>query len=377
MPQLLIEICAFAAGRQADMLLGTRLDSLDLATEGKSLRIKAWQSRVRDSGSSMHLQNKRASESSEPSPDSTATAMSVLPKTRPIASQGSPAADSLSPHDRYLLDQLLGSPQRPRAAEAGRTLPAMQQPPGRHSVAYDETTSGFDGRQPSLSSMSTTSSRLQSFRSGRAAARPGSASVMPPAAGFVQAGMAGSPAWQQRLATPQGFQHPSIGAAISAGPPIRWVEISSSATAGAESSADMLGRARAMDDVDISSPRSNISWQPLSDLGKNDDLFCTSLMSTEQDLGDLRNHLAQVLPQENLSRAGAGGGLEHVTEEHSDSLHEHLPSRSLTTTQESLLTDDGALEQQRLRQQMPPFSLTGTQQTFGDRLIITHGDAFR
>lgn len=53
------------------------------------------------------------------------------------------------------------------------------------------------------------------------------------------------------------------------------------------------------------SPKSNFSWQPLSDVGRNDedDLFPENLMLTEQsDLGLLRNRLAQVLPKENLTR---------------------------------------------------------------------------
>jgi hypothetical protein len=109
------------------------------------------------------------------------------------------------------------------------------------------------------------------------------------------------------------------------------------------------------DSLDISSPRSTSSWQPLSDLGKNDDLFNPSLLSTEQsDLGTLRSTLAQVLPKENLARTP---GLEHVTEEESLPRHSNCSptgtgqsgsQHPLIVTHGVNLHDDSGLESMEL-----------------------------
>lgn len=371
------------------MLLGTRLESLDLAAEGKSLRIKAWPSRVRDSGSSLHFQRKMPSESSEPSPDSSgAEATSVLPKTRPLISQA-PATPGISKEDRFLLDQLLHAQPHRQIPPQGRSsqnqvhalgdwrlvdkeVSAQGQQPG-HPAANDHASrvqphQDTENRQLSFSDMSEASSKSRNLTQGPRAGLSPRAEISPATSNWVTSEgdtQEQSPAFQHHMQTA------TWGAAVSVGAPIQWVEVTSGmeqAVLHALSTAGMPKQTRGMDDVDICSPRSNISWQPLSDLGKDDELFCTSLMSTEQeDLGTLRNRLAQVLPKENLSRPG---GLEHVTEERLESLHDIQLSRSQTAS-----LDSGVIWLQPMQ---PPRSFTATQGTFDDeRLIITHGDAFR
>lgn len=99
---------------QVDALLGTQLNSLNLATEGKSLRIKTWHSHPHDSGSSMRpIFDQRTSEDSQ---------QTQSPSRRRSRSTHVPARpSSITAEERVMLDNLADNDHETRrSSEDGK-----------------------------------------------------------------------------------------------------------------------------------------------------------------------------------------------------------------------------------------------------------------
>ncbi|KAK9915782.1 hypothetical protein WJX75_004084 [Coccomyxa subellipsoidea] len=90
-----------AGGKEVDKFLGTKLNSLDLATAGRSLRIRTWRSRAHDSGMSMRpAYDQRSSDDSQ-------RTQSIVPKCASSDSQPrGPDKSSITAEERALLERL-------------------------------------------------------------------------------------------------------------------------------------------------------------------------------------------------------------------------------------------------------------------------------
>ncbi len=346
-----------AGGKEVDSLLGTRLNSLDLATEGHALRIKTWRSHAHDSGMSMRpLYSQRSSGNSEqvhpasashprtkkPPPAETANGSITAEERALLERMTNKLHDKggnlqyrqpgkLSPKELRLVEEILDASMeaddleaemeaaagreahfpsscnggehhggdahteaayKPRGAASGEWARESQLETmdsfSEYSVSTVESASTCAALSPSAIKISLTprggrsleivraanaeqGSVLQgtSLRSQRSIHSTGENTVH--TAHWNEQGRSGSTNEQQPFS------------------PIRWTALSSVMEDGTVTVQQQRTGAF--------SPRSNFSWQPLSELGRGDDeeLFPENLMLTEQsDLGLLRNRLAQV-----------------------------------------------------------------------------------
>lgn len=346
-----------AGGKEVDSLLGTRLNSLDLATEGHALRIKTWRSHAHDSGMSMRpLYSQRSSGNSEhvhpasashprtkePPPAETANSSITAEERALLERMTNKLHDKgdnlqyrqpgkLSPKELRLVEEILDASMeaddleaemeaaagreahfpssyyggehhggdahteaayKPRGAASGEWARESQVETmdsfSEYSVSTVESASTCAALSPSAIKISLTprggrsleivraanaeqGSVLQgtSLRSQRSINSTGENTVH--TAHWNEQGRSGSTSEQQPFS------------------PIRWKALSSVMEDGTVTVQQQRTGAF--------SPRSNFSWQPLTELGRGDDeeLFPENLMLTEQsDLGLLRNRLAQV-----------------------------------------------------------------------------------
>lgn len=367
------------AGKEADALLGTDLNSLNLATAGRSLRIKTWRSHTHDSGMSMRpFFDQRSSADSQRTRGSLSDKSSLRPlygqrssqdsqDTRPASANNAdvgrvphgPDKSSITAEERLLLEQLAlprngeqhaSNPAKPELSPKERRMvneilsasieandltahmgleagTGMQYPTSyqHHAIDHSSRRSSFvSSSEYSVSTVGTVSTCTAPSPSAiKIDLTPSGGrtfSFVPPQAesekGSVLRGTAlrsGSsyhsidsrslhsmkPEWQEEPGFDgrRSMHLPAESGAGSEGtPPINWVPLSS---ADGEESKPPQHTGPPI------SPMSNFSWQPLSDVGRqdDDDLFPENLMLTEQsDLGLLRNQLAQVLPEENINR---------------------------------------------------------------------------
>ncbi|BDA44002.1 hypothetical protein COCOBI_05-1860 [Coccomyxa sp. Obi] len=368
-----------AAGKEVDDLLGTELNALDLATAGRSLRIKTWRSHTHDSGMSMRpffdqcssgesqntrgslseksslglLYGQRSSQDSQDTrpasadnsqmgraphgPDKT----SITAQERLLLEQlafkhggephkSNPGKPQLSPKERRMVNEILSASMEAddltaqMGMEAGTGMHyhdayqhhAMDHPSHRNSFAssseYSVSTVGTvtTCAAPSPSAiriyLTPRGGRTFSFAPPQPESEKGS--VLRGTALRSGSSYHSMDSQSLRSLKPEWQEEPGFGSrrsmhlqaergAESEGiAPIQWVPLSSAVV---EESGQPQHTGQPL------SPMSNSSWQPLSDVGRQDedDLFPENLMLTEQsDLGLLRNQLAQVLPEENLNR---------------------------------------------------------------------------
>ena len=365
-----------AAGKELDALLGTELNSLDLATAGRSLRIKTWRSRTHDSGMSMRpFFDQRSSGDSQKTQESLSDQSSIRPLYGQRSSQDSqdtraastdnpeirrvplgPDKTSITAEERLLLEQLAfkqngeqqnSNPVKPQLSPkehrmVNEILNASMQADALTAEMGLEAGTGMQYQnsyqhppidQPSHRSSSVSSSEY-SVSTVNTCAAPSPSAIriyLTPHGGRTFSFEAPQPEsekgsvlrgtalrsgssyhsmdsrsqrglnleWQEQPGVDgRGSMHLSAErvAGSEAIPPIKWLPLS---TTAAEESGQPQHTGQPL------SPMSNLSWQPLSDVGRQDedDLFPENLMLTEQsDLGLLRNQLAQVLPEENLNR---------------------------------------------------------------------------
>ena len=359
-----------AGGKEVDTLLGKKLDSLDLATAGRSLRIRTWRSRAHDSGMSMRpLYDQRSSDGSQQTqptapkrsssdslphgPDKSSITVEERALLERLTHKHNHGV-RLSPKERRMVDEILDASMEADQLEAemepaagrylhfsnahhndeqcgsGETRPVQREPAtgewanmggfdrSVRGSAVDSLRSSSEYSVSSVGTLSTCAALSPSAirvwltpRGGRSLEilQPPDAergSVLRGTTARSQGSIHGTGGQAVRLphaqwlepgmsAASTGLQHQAGGP--NGGSPIHWTAMTSALEEGAVSGQAQRG--------ETFSPKSNFSWQPLSDVGRQDEdgLFPDNLMLTEQsDLGLLRNRLAQVLPKENMTR---------------------------------------------------------------------------